>query len=506
MINQEIDWLKKWALYLPKKMFLRDHFTDVSWDYYTFNQKAVCLAKLLKGSFNLVKGDRIAVYSKNCAEYVLLFTACVKAGFILVPLNFRLTPRELDLLINDAKPNLFLYEDEYSNEINDLLSLHNVREIKSLNIISDVLYNTTAKQIEIMDVEHDIEDPVLILYTAGTTGLSKGVLINNRMLFWNAINTGLRLNLTSNDHSQNFTPFFHTGGWNVLFTPFLFHGGSLTILQKFDADLILQLMETENTTILWGVPTMLQMMSDSPLFEKVNLSSVRFAVVGGAPMPIPIINIWHNKGVFIRQGYGLTEVGPNCYSLHQDDAIRKKGSIGFPNFFLDVKLISEEGIECENNQIGELWIKSPVVTQGYWQNEEETKKSITNGWFHTGDMMLRDDEGYYFVIDRKKNMYISGGENVYPAEVEAFLVSNPAVKEVAVIGVSDTKWGEVGKAFIVKNTNSQLLENDIYRYCLGKLAKYKIPRYVEFLDELPKNEAGKIDRKKLKELQHNHIQ
>ncbi|HPN39721.1 MAG TPA: AMP-binding protein [Melioribacteraceae bacterium] len=503
MYKQETDWLKKWAVYNPDKMFLREHEKNTQWDYYTFNQKSNFLANKLVSKYKLVKGDRICVYSKNSAEYVLLFTACIKTGIILVPLNFRLTARELDILIADAEPKLFLYEKEYSLEIQKLNSLNKIKLIESTNIVSEILYSE-IELLENYSADIDFEDPVMILYTAGTTGLSKGAIINHRMLFWNAVNTGLRLDLNSTDHTQSYAPFFHTGGWNVLFTPFLFHGASHTLLQKFDADLILQLMEKEKTTILFGVPTMLQMMSDSPLFNTVDLSKVRYAIVGGAPMPIPLINVWHNKGIYIRQGYGLTEVGPNCYSLHQKDAIRKKGSIGFPNFFLDVKLVKEDGSECGNNEIGELWIKSPIVTPGYWRKEEETKKSITEGYFHTGDMMLRDDEGYYYVVDRKKNMFISGGENVYPAEIEAFIITNPSVKEVAVIGVNDEKWGEVGKAFVVINKGSNIKENDLSEFCKGKLAKYKIPKYFVILDEIPKNEAGKIDRKKLINLNNTH--
>ncbi len=257
MYKQETDWLKKWAIYNPNKMFLRDHEKDTKWNYFTFNQKSETLAYKLLNELKLVKGDRICVYSKNSAEYVLLFTACIKTGIILVPLNFRLTPRELDILIRDASPILFLYENEYTEDIKKLHSLSKVKLINSTEVITNILYgNEDSSKSIIADI--DIEDPVMILYTAGTTGLSKGAIINHRMLFWNAVNTCLRLDITSNDHTQSYAPFFHTGGWNVLFTPFLFHGASHTLLQKFDSDTILQLMEKEKTTILFGVPTMLR--------------------------------------------------------------------------------------------------------------------------------------------------------------------------------------------------------------------------------------------------------
>jgi len=323
-------------------------------------------------------------------------------------------------------------------------------------------------------------------------------MINHRMLFWNSINTELRLNINSNDHTQNFAPFFHTGAWNVLLTPFVHHGASLTLLPNFEPDLILRLIEEEKTTIFFGVPTMLQMMAQSPLFEKVNLSSVRYAIVGGAPMPISLINKWHKKGVFIRQGYGLTEVGPNCFSLHQDDAIRKIGSIGLLNFYINAKIVDEKGVECKENEVGELCLKSQVITPGYWNKREETVKTIKDGWFYTGDMLRKDEEGYFYVVDRKKNMFISGGENVYPSEIEKIILANECIEDCAVMGVPDKKWGEVGKVFVVIKKGYKITKGQIIKICSDKLAKYKIPKYIESLNKIPRNEAGKIDRKKLK--------
>ncbi|MDT3694828.1 MAG: AMP-binding protein [Ignavibacterium sp.] len=505
MNSFQTDWLNKWAAYTPDRMFLREHQRDVQWSYLDFNNRTNYLAQYLIDHYKINKGDRIAIYSKNKSEHVILFLACIKIGALLVPLNFRLMPRELDILINDAEPKVFFYDEEFSDHLPKLSSLSKVKIIKNLNEPSKFLLETNLKSEFNVSVVIDENDPVMILYTAGTTGLSKGVIITHKMLFWNSINTGLRLDLNSADHTQSFAPFFHTGGWNVLFTPFLHHGASHTLLTQFDPDLILQLMEKEKATILFGVPTMLQMMADSKYFNKVDLSSVRYAIVGGATMPIPLINIWHNKGVFIRQGFGLTEVGPNCFSLHQDDAIRKKGSIGFPNFYFDAKVMKDSKEECKVNEVGELWLKSPVVTPGYWRNEKATNEAITEGWFHTGDLIKKDEEGYFYVVDRKKNMFISGGENVYPAEVEAFLYTNSKIKETAVIGVDDEKWGEVGKAYIVIKENEKLNENDIIEFCLGNLAKYKIPKYIEFLSELPKSEAGKIDKKVLLQMHKNQL-
>ncbi|MBU0529697.1 long-chain fatty acid--CoA ligase [bacterium] len=503
MINNQFDCLQKWSKYTPNRLFLREYDRKIDWTYSDFNNRTNAFTRYLEKTNKIKKGDRIAVYSKNRSEYVLILLACIKLGAIIVPLNYRLTPRELDVLISDANPTLFIYESDFDKTVANIKSI--TKSMRKIKIESTTPFLTDTLLTESITTEKIIseDDIVMILYTAGTTGLPKGAIITHKMLFWNSINTSLRLDLTSADHTQSYAPFFHTGGWNVLFTPFLHHGASHTLLSKFDPDLILQLMEKEKTTLFFGVPTMLQMIADSPYFDKVDLSSVRYAIVGGAPMPIPLINIWHKKGIYIRQGYGLTEVGPNCFSLHHDDAIRKKGSIGFPNYYVETKIINDAGKECQPNEVGELWLKSPVVTPGYWNKPNETSTALTDGWFHTGDMVKVDDEDYVYVVDRKKNMFISGGENVYPAEVEAFIVTHPSVKEVAVIGVPDERWGEVGKAFIVQIAKSELADDDIINYCKGKLAKYKIPKYVSFIEELPRNEAGKINKMDLINIHHN---
>ncbi len=491
------DWCEKWAQYSPNKLFLREYSTGLEWNYKDFNRRAEALAGYLTSDIGLKKGDRIGIYSKNRAEFILLYVACVKTGAILVPLNFRLTPRELDTLIGDAEPELFLYEECFSEEVKKLNTLGKVSKKMPVESLRHFLSGEVSEISSKRDTGIQFDDTVMILYTAGTTGLSKGVMITHRQIFWNAVNTVLRLNLTENDHTQSYAPFFHTGGWNVLFTPFLFVGGSHTLLNSFDSDLILELMEKEKTTLLFGVPTMLQMMSDSSKFATTDLSSVRFAIVGGAPMPIPLINIWHEKGIAIRQGFGLTEVGPNCFSLHQDDAIRKKGSIGYPNFYIEARIVDDKGNDLPPDTPGELWLKSPVVTAGYWRKPKETAETITDGWFHTGDILIKDKDGYFFVVDRKKNMYISGGENVYPSEIEKYLYQHPAVKECAVIGVPDERWGETGKAFVVLNQDQVFTTDEIIKYCREGLAKYKIPKSVVLLDTLPKNEAGKINRQEL---------
>jgi fatty-acyl-CoA synthase len=490
------EWIEKWARYTPKRLAIRDHSTRQSWTYSELHHSIEKIAAYLQYDLKIQRGDRLAVLSKNRIEYPFLFFAAARIGAILVPLNFRLTAAELDILIRDSQPALTFFEDDLKANLAQLTSIR--LEKQGIDIQKLMEIPRREKFPPPVKAELKDDEPVMILYTSGTTGIPKGAMISPKMLFYNSINTEMRLDISSRDHTLGFAPFFHTGGWNVLFTPFLHHGASITLLDHFETELILELIEKEQVTLLFGVPTMLQMMSDSPRFEKTDLSSLRYAIVGGAPMPIPLIKIWHQKGVYIRQGYGLTEVGPNCFSLHQDDAERKMGSIGFPNFYIEARVEKEDGSLCAVNEVGELCQKSPVVTPGYWNKPEETEKAIVDGWFHTGDMVRCDDEGFYYVVDRKKNMFISGGENVYPAEVEAALNQIAGVIESAVIGIPHEKWGEVGKAFIV--SRKALSEADILVHCRKILAKYKIPKAIAFIDELPRNEAGKIDRKKLQSI------
>lgn len=503
MVPSGFDWLAKWAEYTPGRMFLREYATGLEWNYADFNNRAEACANYLTKDLGLKKGDMAAIYSTNSASHILFFAACIKIGAVLVPLNFRLTPAEMQIQLQDCKPKVLFYSPDFAKETILLANKNKNMQIIGLEELAAFLTvelpaNPVTGRVAVKE-----DDPVMILYTAGTTGDPKGVLITHKMLFWNAVNTGLRLDLNSNDHTQSFAPFFHTGGWNVLFTPFLLHGASHTILQKFDAATILDLMVKEKATILFGVPTMLQMIAEVPGFAESDLASLRYAIVGGAPMPIPLIHTWHKKGVYIRQGYGLTEVGPNCFSLHQDDAERKIGSIGQPNFYIQSKIVKEDGQEAGYNEEGELWLKSPVVTPGYLNKEKETRENITDGWFHTGDMVKKDAEGYFYVVDRKKNMYISGGENVYPAETEKLLYTYPGIREVSVIGVPDEKWGETGKIYAVMEAGKGCTPAELINFCKGKLAGYKIPKHAEIIAELPKTDAGKINKR---ELLQRHLQ
>lgn len=484
MISQ--DWAAKWALYSPEKIALKEYETGRTLTYAALNRWANAIATDLQQNYAVQKGDRIAVLAEYSLEYVALFCAAQKLGFIIVPLNYRLSAGEIAYLISDAEPKCVFKEEKYAHLLSD------TEGGVFLEKISENIDNQNIINFE--NVELNEDDPVFILYTSGTTGFPKGALYTHKMLFWNSINTAMSLIINQESRTLNVMPPFHTGGWNVLLTPFLHHGGYTCLLKKFDAAAVLDLLQTEKCTIFMSVPTMMKMMADLPAFESANFPDMRYAIVGGEPMPIPLIEKWDARGVKVRQGYGMTEVGPNLTSLHQDDAIRKKGSIGRPNFYVETRILDENGNESDN---GELLLKGEMVTTGYWRNPEATAKSIVNGWFHTGDRVRRDAENYLYVVDRIKNMFISGGENVYPAEVERVILTHPSVSEAAVIGVADEKWGEVGKAFLVLQNDAELSENELIMYLKDKLAKFKIPKYFIKIAALPKSDTGKINKKAL---------
>lgn len=497
-----IDWFSRWADYNPEKVAVSEFETGKSLTYSQLNYLGNRYSTLFTSDYGLKKGDRVAVLAENCIEYIILLAVAQKTGIILVPLNYRLTSREIDFLISDSDPVLLITEDKFLEKVQQTaayLKVNRHLDLAELRVTSEsFLANPELHQHN--EVHISQEDAALIIYTSGTTAFPKGSVYTHGMMFWNSINTQMRLDITSGDRSVNMAPPFHTGNWNVLLTPFLHHGAYTLIMKSFDADKVLEVLEKDDLTIFWAVPTMLKMMADSPLFESTDLNKIRYFIVGGEAMPVPLIEKWHTKGVPIRQGYGLTEVGPNVTSLNHQDAIRKAGSIGKPNFYYKARLVDEAGNEVAANELGELILSGPTVTPGYWKNSAATEATIKNGWFHTGDIMRKDEDGFLFVMDRIKNMYISGAENVYPAEIEYLLRNHPAVDAVAIVGVPDEKWGESGMAFVVQKPGSQLTENNIIGYCEGKLARYKIPKYVRFLDVLPKNDAGKIDRQQLRKI------
>lgn len=471
--------------------------TGESLTYAQLDEAGSRIVSRLSRQFGIRKGDRIAVLSEWSLDYVSLFVAAMKQGFILVPLNYRLSSHELAYILKDSSPSLAIADEGLEPLLKE--SIANSK-IETRHVpVSWLSQDSRVDAAPPSEIEGD--DPVFILYTSGTTGFPKGALYTHQMMLWNSINTAMSLELHSESRTINCMPPFHTGGWNVLLSPLLHHGGYLCLMKKFDAEKLVGLIETEQPTLLMAVPTMLAMMADTDAFKDLKGESLKYMIVGGEAMPVPLIHRWHQKGIPIRQGYGMTEAGPNLTSLHQKDSVRKSGSIGFPNFYVSTRIVDESGEDCLPGTAGELWINGPMVTPGYWKNPEATRQNIRNGWLNTGDVVVEDEEGYLFVVDRTKNMYISGGENVYPAEVERVIGGLDGIRECAIIGVPHPVWGETGVAFLVSETErkNEEISEAVRSHCLKHLAKFKVPMHYRILESLPRNATGKIDRNSLRD-------
>ena len=494
------NWLAKRERYTAEKEAIIDTSDGRRYTYRQLNCQANRLATHLQRQCQLQAGDRLAVISKNSIEYVILFFACAKLGVVLVPLNYRLPQAGLAELLEDCNPHMLAFSDEFTGVSRQMTESMDDVEYLEMSAGAESISKIVKQEApDPVIYEAEAEDIAMILYTSGTTGKSKGAMISWRQIHWNSINTEISLQLTGADSSFVNTPFYHTGGWHVLLTPLIHHGGKLVLQQDFDAAECNRLIEQEEISILFGIPTMLRMMMNEDNFGQADFSSLRFAICGGESCPIPIIKRYQQKSVPIRQGYGLTEAGPNCYSLPSEDAIRKKGSVGFPNFHIGVKIVDNDNNEVEQGKVGELLMKGPHLFSGYWKNPEATEEALDEGWVHTGDLFRCDDEGYYYMVGRKKEMYISGGENVYPVQVEKVIYEHEAVAQVAVIGVPDEQWGETGCAFVVLEDGQVLTAEELKTYCKEYLASYQCPGEVIFKDKLPVGDSNKIQKRDLEE-------
>jgi fatty-acyl-CoA synthase len=494
------DWMGHRALSSPHKTAIIDGDTGQSLTYRELNNRATRLANHLRHRFGVRSGDRVAVLAMNRSEILEAFFAVSKLTAILVPLNYRLTQSELQYIIEDCEPSVLLYESEFASTAQSLckqISIHNSLSFDG----PEETYEQAlaAASVAAVEEEFDPEMPALIIYTSGTTGRPKGALLSHRMLTWNSINTTTGWDIASTDITTVHMPLFHTGGFNVLTLPLLHVGGTVVMLRTFEVVKVLEALEKHRCTLFFGVPTTFQMMLEAPQFEATDLSAMRYFISGGAPCPVPLIEEIQKRGIAFTQGYGLTEVGPNCFRLGLEDAVRKAGSIGFPTFHSEARIVDEKGHDVVRGEIGELLLRGGHVCSGYWRNSEATATALCDGWFYTGDLARQDEDGYYYIAGRAKDMIISGGENIYPAEVEAVLHEHPAISSVALIGLPDPKWGEQPVAVVIVYKNSDVSAGEIIEFCSGKLARYKIPKQVFFVEEFPLLASGKVYKRVLKE-------
>jgi fatty-acyl-CoA synthase len=500
------DYLARRELYSPDKLAFIDAGKNPEWrlTYREANQRANKLANWFK-SQGMGKGDRVAILAKDGYEHLDVFFACSKLGAIHTALNWRLHWQELLDIIKNTTPKILIFSDDFLENVIQLTAEY---PLTTLHLDGDGTHNSlhfesalqSAPDSAVTCETLEAEDTAALIFTGGTTGLPKAAEVSHRMIVWNTLNTVIH-DITHNDIYLNVFPMFHTGGLFVYTLPQVIFGGTTIIVHEFNQEQVLDLLEREKVTVFAAVPTMYQMLTQADNWDQVDLSSLRFCTSGGAPLPVPLVEKYTaEKGIRFKQGFGMTEFGPGIFALAPEDAIRKAGSIGRPNFFVDAQIVDDGGKFLGPNEAGELVLKGPSYCSGYFNDPEATSMTIDKkGFFHTGDIAQYDEEGYFFIVDRKKDMFISGGENVYPAEIEKALYQHPAVHMCAVIGLPDPKWGEVGKACIVLKPGTTATEEEFLKFMADRLAKYKVPKSVSFMDALPISAAGKILKRELRQ-------
>ena len=425
------------------------------------------------------RGDRVGILAHNCVEYIDAFFGAPRAGAIVVPLSTRATAHELDAIVRDCGMKILFYGDEFA-------------AVASQLPVAGCQLPVASSTGNRPPVTGNPEDIHCLLYTSGTTGKPKGVMIPRRQLWWNGYNTVINWGLREDDVSPVYTPMYHAGGLAAFLIPIFTVGGTVVLHKTFDVAEVWRTIEHERCTVVLGVPTIWKMLMDVPQFATAKLDHVRWLISGGAPLPAYIIDAYGKRGIVMRQGYGMTEVGVNCFAMTSEEAVRKAGSIGKPMMFTEVRIAGETQI----GDVGEMLIRGPHVSKGYWNNAAATREAFgEDGWLHTGDLARRDAEGFFYIAGRAKDMFISGGVNVYPAEIEAELVSHPLVTDAAVLPVQDETWGEVGVAFVV----SRAKQEEIERYLAERIARFKLPKRYIFVDALPRTPYGKVEKGKLRD-------
>ena len=475
-----------------------------SYNNLEFNRRVNKLANSLPG-VGVKRGDRVAALFPNNPEFLELLFAAGKIGAIMVPLNFRLAPPELAYILEDSGSRVLLYTPEFAAQAAELKGL--AGGVEHFIAVGggnegDVDYEewiSSAPDTEpVVEREVTLEDPHFIMYTSGTTGRPKGAVLTHGNTLWNGVNAILMYSLSGDDIILVAAPLFHIGGLSAAATPIIYGGGHVVLTRFFVPDQVLEFIEKYKITAMFGIPIMFLLMSMSDKFASADMSSIEAMIAGGAPCPVPLIEKYQEKGVVFAQGYGLTETAPGVSALPEEDVFSKRGSAGKPCFHVDIRIFDENDDELPRGEMGEIVVRGPNVFKEYWNMPEETAQALRGGWFHTGDMGRFDEEGYLYIVDRKKDMIISGGENIYPAEVEDCIHAHPAVADVGVIGMRDVKWGEAPLALVVVAPGSELTEGEVIEFCRSRLAGFKTPRKVIFVDELPRTPTGKILKKELR--------
>jgi fatty-acyl-CoA synthase len=480
--------------------------TGARFTFAELDARASRCACLWRVTLGVAPGARLAILAGNRLEMLDAFFAAGKSGVIVVPLSTRATARELEQVLRDADVAGLLYDGAFAPTVRELAAtLPDIRHWIALDDPVDPSHPRYEEALPPAPCDLSPapgpEDVYCLLYTSGTTGKPKGVMIPHRMVAWNGVDTAISWQLRGEDVSPIFTPLYHAGGLGAFLVPIFTAGGRIVLHDRFDAAEVWRTIERERCTVVLGVPTIWKLLLEAPEAREVDLSHVRWFISGGAPLPVYLVHEYAELGVVLRQGYGLTEVGVNCFAMTDDDARRKAGSIGKPLMFTEARVVGPDNRPLPPDTVGELVFRGPHVSSGYWRDPEATAASRDEeGWLHTGDMARVDAEGYFTIAGRSKDMFISGGVNVYPAEIEGELLQHPAVQDAAVVGVPHERWGEAGVAFVVPRPGNAVTSEELTAFLLERLSKYKIPNAFRFVPELPRTPYGKVVKNALRAL------
>ncbi len=475
-------------------------FGDMSWTYAEMFDRITKLGNALAAA-GVTRYDRVAYLGPNHPAIIEALFATHILGGIFVPLNSRLAAPEIEYLLADAGPKILIYAPENEDVATGLKNFSGKLIALAPSDPHDLNFEEFLGSGDLTrrDVSVGLDDPAMILYTSGTTGRPKGAILTHGNLHWNCFNVLLDLPLGNDEVTLIGAPLFHVAALDQMFLTTFMRGGTSIIMPSWNVEQCFDLIETHKVTWLFGVTRMYADLLQSHRWETADLSSLRSLMSGGAPIPESLILAYQERGLVFVQAYGMTETSPGVTLLVPEKSTSKVGSAGTPCFFVDVRIVRSDLSETDVDEPGEIIVNGPNVTAGYWNNQVATNSAFSDGsWLHTGDIARRDTEGYFYIIDRIKDMYISGGENVYPAEVEAVIFSHPAVDECAVIGVPDERWGEVGAAFISTKVPGGLTEDEIRSYLLERMAKYKVPVHIYFEPSLPRTGAGKLQKTELR--------
>ena len=486
------DLIESNAAFTPDKAALR--FEGQTLSYARFAARIGAMARALKSQLGVHRGDRVAVLALNHPDYLVLLYACARLGAMLVPLNWRLAVPEQVFILRDAGVKALFVEPAF-----DAVCAPLAEALPDAHVVR---FTEIATLLEVArgdgrEPHVDWRTPLLIGYTAGTTGRPKGAVLTQEALLTNAVMSQHMHSLTSEDRVLTVLPLFHVGGLNIQTTPALQLGATVTLHARFAPEATLRAIAEDRPTLTVLVPTTIQALIEDARWGETDLSCLRAITTGSTLVPQPLVDAVTARGVPVLQVYGSTETSPIAVYTRLGGDVSRPLSTGLPGLLCEVRVADDSGADVPPGVAGEVLVRGPNVLREYWANESATREALYEGWFRTGDIAVRDADGYFVIHDRKKNMIVSGGENIYPAEVERVLLDHPAVAEAAVIGVPDPRWQEVPIAFVVRRAPVE--QAALLAFLRGQLARFKLPRQIEFVSELPRNALGKVQHFRLRE-------